>query len=223
MKTKKLLTFCVASGLFLTANIAMGVDLINGSMASALNPGPSTIALDLLYASMNIEMDAIALYYKANQKCPAKDVFLKQTKAGSNVVDYITNGDNCDVIGQFSSSAPGPLKNQMIRIVVKISDVDSDIDFNFRQTVTTVDFVLNGTNPNFLALPPSEFGWSDTLRASAFGNAIMTTQSKAFNMTYSEIEAYQQANTTATSSSSSDASTSGGAQRNAHVQTVPGF
>ncbi len=219
MKKKWLFTACCASSLLLLApSISMSVDIINGSLANALNPGPSAVALDLLFASMNVTMDAVALYYKDNNTCPATGLFLKQPSSGSNVIEYVTNGPNCAVIGQFSSSAPGPLKGKTVRIVIKLNGTNTD--FNFRQTVTDTDFSPNGSAPTFLLLAQREFAWAPTLQASHFGNTISTSPAKVMALEYTALERYNQQNAAAASSSASNSATVGSATHNATVKTV---
>ncbi|MES2203951.1 MAG: hypothetical protein V4496_01895 [Pseudomonadota bacterium] len=207
MKKRTILAFYASTVLFLAPNVGMSIDMME-SLATSLNPGPSPSALNILYQSMEIGMKLIAAYYQTHHECPEAGFFSKQPAAGSNIVAYVANGANCSVIGQFSQSAPGPLKNGVIRMVVKVSGPDSSVDFSFRLNVTNIGFESNGFDSNIFQNPLKEFSWSPQLLNSNFGPTIATTKAKALTLTYTALEAYSQnayanVNTTGSSDTSS--------------------
>ena len=202
MRTK-LLAMTLLSGSYLLLCPGIGrCEIIGGTLANASAPGPSGVALNIMYSSINIEMDLIAAYYQKYNKCPAADLFLKQSNHSADLIHSVTNGNNCDAIGQFSGRAPGNLQNTTIRMVVKISGPNSSIDFGFRQPITDIDTKI-GHNASFLQQPQKLYAWSNTAMGSNFGPVPSAPTALVLSATYDQIA---NGSSTANSTSSSGGS-----------------
>lgn len=187
MKIKTLFTLLLLGSMgWLCPNIGMS-EIIGGGLANASSPGSSALGANLLYSSMDAVLALLAEDYKKKHKCAPADYFLKQADSQTNIIQSVTNGNNCDVIGRFSQQAPGDLKGRTVRIVVKISGADSNIDFDFRETITDVNNGHNGFEANFFQNPTKSYQWAPTLQSSFFGNAASAPTWNVLNDDYETI------------------------------------
>lgn len=205
LKSMTSLLFLTSASLFFPG---LSISQTIGSAASVTNynaPNPSTIAIGLIYYGMDATYLAVSAYYAEFHRCPPDKLFLKEPQTGISIIDSIYN-TGCDVIGQFSSTAPGALGNQIIRILPK-SDPSSNhttVDFSFRAIITTIGFVNNRKNPSFLLSPLKPYRWAPILQNGPFGNVPAASLANALYDNYTTVVTQDtSANSTATTASTS--------------------
>lgn len=186
---------------------SMGISIISGNLSNIGTPGPEHIALDLMFFGTDGTYSSVSAYYAKKHHCPPANFFLKQPENKIDIIDKIYNDANCGVVGHFSSRAPGALQNQYIRLVPK-KDSSGIFDFSFKQIITTIDFVSNGRNPDFLQKPLEQYRWSPTAQGSSFGNTASAALNHVLNDAYDLIAQEINAVNQSTPSTSNVGSTS---------------